>query len=163
MLMAIQQFTLSLPMMLYRALDAVMPRFRKLFSEFGITEQQWRVLRVLWERDEVAVRELSDLVLISAPSLVGSVGRLQSGGFVRRRRSDQDRRNVFVRATPKGQDLKALLMPRVQDIYLELKYSVDAEVWRNVLQGLQELSLIEQPGSASRPLSDSSVRSPVSA
>jgi DNA-binding MarR family transcriptional regulator len=49
--MAIDQFTRSLPMMLYRTLDTVMPRFRSIFNEFGLTEQQWRVLRVLWETD----------------------------------------------------------------------------------------------------------------
>ncbi len=29
-----QEFSHSLPMMLYRTLDAVMPRFRQIFSEF---------------------------------------------------------------------------------------------------------------------------------
>jgi len=141
--MAIHQFTLSLPMMLYRTLQVVMPRFRRIFSEFGITEQQWRVLRVLWECDEVALQELAGVALISSPSLVGIVDRLQANGLVSRRRSEQDRRNVFVRATPKGQDLKAQLMPRVQDTYLDLKHSVDAEVWADVLEGLKEISSIE--------------------
>ena len=52
--MTTQEFSRSLPMMLIRALDAVMPRFRDIFKEFGLTEQQWRVLRVLWEQDEIA-------------------------------------------------------------------------------------------------------------
>ena len=38
--MAIDQFTRSLPMMLYRALDTVMPSFRKIFNDFGLTEQR---------------------------------------------------------------------------------------------------------------------------
>ena len=74
--MATQSFSGSLPMMLYRALDVVMPRFRRIFNEFGLTEQQWRVLRVLWETEEIAFRELSDITLIPAPSLVGVIDRL---------------------------------------------------------------------------------------
>jgi len=139
--MAMQQFSQSLPIMLYRALDAIMPRFRRIFSDFGLTEQQWRVLRVLWEFDEIAFKELSVLTLIPAPSLVGIVDRLIKSGFVERRRSDKDRRKVFVFATPKGQDLRQQLMPRVQDTYLELKHSVDAKVWDDMLKGLSTLSM----------------------
>jgi DNA-binding MarR family transcriptional regulator len=46
-----EEFSRSLPMLLYRTLDAVMPRFRRIFNEFGLTEQQWRVLRVLWQHE----------------------------------------------------------------------------------------------------------------
>jgi homoprotocatechuate degradation regulator HpaR len=143
--MAMRQFSESLPIMLYRALDAIMPRFRRIFSDFGLTEQQWRVLRVLWEHDEIPLRKLAALALIPAPSLVGIVDRLQKTGLVDRRRSDSDRRNVFVLATQKGQDLEQQIMPRVQNTYLELKNSMDAALWHGMLNGLHELSF---PGSS---------------
>lgn len=141
--MSIQQFSQSLPIMLYRALDTIMPRFREVFIEFGLTEQQWRVLRVLWEVDEVALKELAVLTVIPAPSLVGIIDRLSKASLVERRRSDKDRRNVFVSATLKGQALKDELLPRVQDTYLELKRSIDGKIWGDMLQGLHELSLID--------------------
>jgi homoprotocatechuate degradation regulator HpaR len=146
--MAMQQFSQSLPMMLYRALDTVMPRFRKIFNEFGLTEQQWRVLRVLWEHDEIAFRELSNLTLIPAPSLVGVIDRLHSVGLVTRRRSDRDRRLVYVLATRKGRELEQQVMPRVQASYAELQKSMDPEVWEHLLAGLDEISSREQPPSA---------------
>jgi homoprotocatechuate degradation regulator HpaR len=138
--MAINQFSRSLPIMLYRTLDAVMPRFRKIFNEFGLTEQQWRVLRVLWEYDEIALIELSSLTLIPAPSLVGVVDRLQSMNLVTRRRSASDRRRVYVLATDKGKDLEASIMPAVGAAYAELKQSVDPETWNTVLRGLSKIS-----------------------
>jgi homoprotocatechuate degradation regulator HpaR len=141
--MAIQQFSASLPIMLYRALDAIMPRFRRIFSDFGLTEQQWRVLRVLWESDEVSIRDLSALTLIPAPSLVGIVDRLQKAGLVKRRRSDEDRRIVFVLATAKGADLETQIMPRVQASYLELKQSMHPDVWNDMLSGLHTLTSYE--------------------
>jgi homoprotocatechuate degradation regulator HpaR len=142
--MAIEQFTRSLPMMLYRSLDAVTPRFRKIFSDFGLTEQQWRVLRVLWERQDVTLNELSGITLISAPSLVGVVDRLQGMGLVERRRSDADRRKVYVLATQKGGELEAKVMPQVASAYAALKQSVDAETWDQVLKGLQQISELEE-------------------
>jgi homoprotocatechuate degradation regulator HpaR len=135
-----QQFSRSLPMMLYRTLDAVMPRFRQIFNEFGLTEQQGRVLRVLWERDEVSLGALAKLTLLPTPSLVGIVDRLSSTGLVTRQRSEKDRRVVHIVATDTGYALQDEIMPRIAAAYASLKQAVDADVWRQVLDGLQQIS-----------------------
>lgn len=138
--MAMQDFSHSLPMMLYRALDAVMPRFRRIFTAAGLTEQQWRVLRVLWEHAEIAQSALAGLTLIPAPSLTGVVDRLTASGLIDRRRSDSDRRVVYVFATPAGRKLEERLMPEVAQVYAELKASLDDETWARLEVGLQSLA-----------------------
>ncbi len=138
-----QEFSRSLPMMLYRTLDAVMPRFRQIFCEFGLTEQQWRVLRVLWQHEQITFRELADLALIPPPSLVGVIDRLTSSGLASRRRSDTDRRNVFVYATRKGMALESDVRPRVDKAYAELRSSVDEKTWNALIAGLEQLSSID--------------------
>jgi homoprotocatechuate degradation regulator HpaR len=135
-----QEFSRSLPMMLYRTLDAVMPRFRQIFSEFGLTEQQWRVLRVLWQHEQIAFRELSDLTLIPAPSLVGVVDRLTKSGLAGRRRSETDRRNVFVHATEQGKALESKVRPRVDEAYDALRASIDDRTWQALIDGLEKIS-----------------------
>ena len=149
--MATQEFSQSLPMMLYRALDAVMPRFRRIFNEFGLTEQQWRVLRVLWEHDAIAFRTLADATLIPAPSLVGVVDRLAKQGLVVRRRSETDRRNVFVRATDEGRALHRKVRPRVDEAYADLRGSIDAEVWQQLITGLERLGSLDVGVPEDRP------------
>lgn len=139
--MAIDQFTRSLPMMLYRTLDAVMPRFRRIFNDFGLTEQQWRVLRVLWETDHTTIMELSEATLLPAPSLIGIVDRLERNELVNRQRSEVDRRKVNVVLTSQGAALEDEIMPRVAAAYADLKQSVDAETWSAVLVGLGEISI----------------------
>lgn len=141
--MATQEFSQSLPMMLYRALDTVMPRFRKIFNEFGLTEQQWRILRVLWEHGEVAFNELSAATLIPAPSLVGVVDRLTKNGLVKRVRSDSDRRKVSVVATRAGMDLESEVTPRVNAAYADLRGAMDAQQWQQLLDGLEMVAAIE--------------------
>ena len=126
-------------MMLYRAIDVVMPRFRCIFKEFGLTEQQWRVLRVLWEIEEISQNELAELTVISPPSLVGVLDRLRAMKLIERRRSSLDRRVVYVASTQNGRDLRDQLMPAVQQTYFELRDSIDNEVWRNLLDGLEEI------------------------
>jgi homoprotocatechuate degradation regulator HpaR len=139
-----QEFSRSLPMMLYRALDVVMPQFREIFKAYGLTEQQWRVLRVLWQCEQIPFRELADLTLIPAPSLVGVVDRLSRSGLAGRNRSDTDRRNVFVYATQKGRALEAKVMPRVNKAYAELQRSVDAKTWDSLIAGLEQISSVDQ-------------------
>ena len=86
-------FDQSLPMILHRTLDAVMPDYRELFARYNLTEQQWRVLRVLWSSKKVTSVELSNRTLIPAPSLVGVRDRLEKKGLVTRVRSEEDRRS----------------------------------------------------------------------
>ena len=142
--MAIEQFSQSLPMMLYRTLDAVMPRFRKIFNDFGLTEQQWRVLRVLWEREALTIKRLAELTLIPAPSLVGIIDRLERDELVTRQRSHADRRKVNVVLVAGGIALEEQIMPRVAKTYAELKQSVDPDTWSQVLAGLHEIGSVEE-------------------
>ena len=139
-----QEFKRSLPMMLYRTLDTVMPRFREIFKTFGLTEQQWRVLRVLWQCEQIPFRELADLTLIPAPSLVGVIDRLTRRGLARRRRSETDRRNVFVQATEEGQALESQVMPRVDEAYAELRGSVDVATWESLMTSLEQISSVDR-------------------
>jgi homoprotocatechuate degradation regulator HpaR len=141
-------------MMLYRALDAVMPRFRKIFNEFGLTEQQWRVLRVLWEDDDIAFRDLAEITLIPAPSLVGVVDRLTREGLVGRRRCETDRRNVFVHATEKGRHLHGRVRPRVDAAYADLRGSIDREHWAQLIQGLEHIAASGQEAPDQRPVAN---------
>lgn len=138
--MAIQAFSDSLPMMLYRTLDAVMPRFRRIFNQFGITEQQWRVLRVLADEPEPALRELAAHTLIPAPSLVGVIDRLEKNGLVARQRCSHDRRRVLIRMTDEGRRLQAELAPLVAQAYSGLMQSLAPREWIRLLESLQKLS-----------------------
>ena len=140
--MATEEFSRSLPMMLYRALDVVMPRFRRIFNEFGLTEQQWRVLRVLWEHDNIPFSALAETTLIPAPSLVGVIDRLGKGGLVGRRRSESDRRNVSVFATAKGKKLQAKVSPLVEAAYANLRGTIDKKEWEQILAGLERLASV---------------------
>ena len=138
--MAIRDFSQSLPMLLYRALDEVMPRFRRIFNDAGITEQQWRVLRVLLDEPELSLRELAELTVIAPPSLVGVVDRLEKAGLVQRRRADDDRRRVTITASDTGRALQHRLAPVVAATYAELMQSLPPREWLSLVEGLKKLT-----------------------
>lgn len=138
-----EEFSHSLPMLLYRTLDTVMPRFRRIFNEFGLTEQQWRVLRVLWQHERITLGDLAELTLIPPPSLVGVVDRLTRSGLADRERSATDRRIVYVHATSNGKALEAKVRPRVDKAYAELRRSVDPGTWKSLIASLEQVASID--------------------
>ena len=133
-------FDQSLPMILHRALDRVMPEFRDLFARYNLTEQQWRVLRVLWAAKKVSTAELSARTLLPPPSLVGIIDRLEKKKLVARLRSVEDRRVVFVLATAEGRALEKDVAPHVAQINKSLRSRVTAEEWRMMEDVLARIS-----------------------
>ena len=132
-------FSRSLPMTLYRTLDAVMPEFRAIFSEFDLTEPQWRVLRVLWEHDGASVVDLAGATLITAPSLVGVLDRLQQAGLIARRPGQTDRRRVRVFLRPRGRTLERRVRPMVEAAYTRLQRALTPAEWHALYGALDRL------------------------
>ena len=116
-------------MLLNITLDGVMPVYRELFARHGLTEQQWRILRVLWDEGEVATTHLSRQTLLPAPSLVGILDRLEKKGLIARNRSEADRRKVHVAATPAGRRLHQQVLPALERIHARVTGAVPAAEW----------------------------------
>ena len=134
-------FSTSLPMQLYKALDAIMPEYRNLFYKYDLTEQQWRILRVLWTENNITVAQLSKITLLPAPSLVGILDRLVKKNLLIRNRSDEDRRQVQISLTTKGQELQQLVAPSVLAIHSRLKARVSNEEWQSLERLLKKFSV----------------------
>ena len=134
-------FSTSLPMQLYKALDAIMPEYRNLFYKYDLTEQQWRILRVLWTENNITVAQLSKITLLPAPSLVGILDRLVKKNLLIRNRSDKDRRQVQISLTAKGQGLQQVVAPSVLAIHSRLKARVSNEEWQSLERLLKKFSV----------------------
>lgn len=80
-----------------------MSPIREMLSETGITEQQWRVLRVLAEFGRMDAKTLADRSSLLFPSLTRIAATLRDKGLVTQTRDDQDRRRQFLAITPEGQ------------------------------------------------------------
>ena len=87
----------------------------------------------------------------TSPSLVGVVDRLGKQGLVGRRRSDADRRNVFVHATAEGRDLQRKVQPVVNAAYAELRQSIDDDTWQQLIYGLERLAPLDAESPAEPP------------
>lgn len=78
---------------------------REMLSETDITEQQWRVLRVLSEYGTLDTKTLADRSSLLFPSMTRIATTLRNKGLITQTRDDNDRRRQFIDITPKGQKI----------------------------------------------------------
>lgn len=92
---------------LFRTADVVRQRFAETMSPFGVTQQQYNVLRILrGAGDEgLATLAIAERMVERTPGITRLIDRLLSKGWVERERSPGDRRCVVCRITPAGLEL----------------------------------------------------------
>ena len=123
----------SLPIALIRAREGVMMPIRGMLSETGITEQQWRVLRVLAEFGRMDTRTLADRSSLLFPSLTRIAATLREKGFVTQTRDDKDRRRQFVEITSDGQKIIDDYSPQAAQIVVGFKETLGEEKYETLL------------------------------
>ena len=93
----------SLPIALIRARENVMIPVRQMLSESGLTEQQWRVLRVLDEYGALEPSQLAKHAALLLPSQTRIVQTMSQKWLVERREHRNDRRRTVIEITDAGQ------------------------------------------------------------
>jgi homoprotocatechuate degradation regulator HpaR len=134
----LRPFSKSLPMALLRAREAVMRHFRPALRHFGITEQQWRVLRALQDT-ELEITALAEATHLLAPSLSRILQDLEQRGLVKRRTSPEDLRRSLVSVSPDGAELLVAVGGYSEAIYGQLAARLGAERLQTLLLLLKDL------------------------
>lgn len=104
-------------LMLMEVREAFLQSFRPILAHFGLTEQQWRVLRILAEHGKMEQHELAKRGHFLGPSLVGVLKRMEQLGVVRAASSDVDRRRRLISLSPKGRALSDTARPLIEQQY----------------------------------------------
>lgn len=80
-------------------------------AQHGITFGQWIFLRILWKREGLTQRDLSEVANLTAPTTHTALSKLEKLGFVERRTREANRRRQYTFLTEKGRDLQKVLEP----------------------------------------------------
>lgn len=131
----------SLPIALLRARECVMERFRPMLAQHGITEQQWRVLRVLAEQDWLEASRVAERACIMAPSLTRMVKLMGEAGYVRSREDDRDGRRLLLGLTKAGLVVIAEARPESSRIYADIEAAMGADAMELLLDSLDHLQV----------------------
>ncbi|WP_297839602.1 MarR family transcriptional regulator [Pseudomonas sp.] len=85
-------------------------------AEHDVSFGHWAFLRVLWVTEGLTQRELSDQVGLMEPTTFTALKAMDSQGLIERRFRDGNRKKVYIYLTPKGRDLKGVLIPIAEEL-----------------------------------------------
>ena len=99
---------------LYACSREVIKQYKPYLDELDLTYTQYIAMMVLWERKQANVKELGECLYLDSGTLTPLLKKMEAKGLVTRSRSDKDERNLIVRITDKGMDLreKAVGIPK---------------------------------------------------
>lgn len=135
----------NLPRLLLQAREAVMAHTRPSLREHGLSDQQWRVLRVLGEHGTVETGRVAREAYILGPSLTGVLARMERDGLIRRERDPADQRRTVIQATPKGLKMVDRLSTTIESHYQWLEQSLGKQKLAQLYGLLDQLIELEQP------------------
>lgn len=134
----------SLAIACTRGREAIVKRFQALLASEGFTEQQWRVLRVLYDFEPVPLADLCRLCCIHKVSMTRIVRALMERDLVERAKQDNDRRAYDVSLTPAGRALLSRMTPIANRIYQGIAADLGQEKTRELLRLLKDLAEINR-------------------
>ena len=99
---------------LYACARKITGLYTPFLKPLGITYTQYIVFLVLWEKDHVPVKELSEALSLDSGTLTPLLKKMEQEGYITRSRSKDDERSVLISLTEEGRALeeKAVQIPK---------------------------------------------------
>ena len=91
---------------LYACGRKIVASYTPYLKPLGLTYTQYIVMMALWENESLSVGKLGEILRLDAGTLTPLLKRLESAGYVARKRSKDDERITIISLTKKGDDLK---------------------------------------------------------
>lgn len=119
---------------------------RAMLADVGITEQQWRVLRVLQENGPLEPTRISEQACLLLPSLTRILQKLDEKGLVRRKQDKADKRKQIIQISAKGHRLIAANLDRSVVLMEQVRQQMGPDRYDALLDLLNELNEPENAG-----------------
>jgi homoprotocatechuate degradation regulator HpaR len=116
---------------------------RHLLSDVDLTEQQWRVLRVVQESNGIDPTEIADQACLLLPSLTRILQKLDEKGLISRERDQVDRRRQVIRITAAGAEIIEANIAASIAIVERTREKMGEERYEALLDLLNELDAID--------------------
>jgi DNA-binding MarR family transcriptional regulator len=85
-------------------------------TEHAVSYGHWTFLRILWESEGLTQRQLSDQAGVMEPTTFSALNAMEQRGYVVRRASPRNRKEIHVYLTPKGRALRSKLVPLAEEV-----------------------------------------------
>ena len=91
---------------LYACSKEIVKAYKPYLDELDLTYTQYITMMVMWEHRELRVKEIGKYLFLDSSTLTPLLKRLEEKGYVERKRSAQDERDLIVTITDGGEALK---------------------------------------------------------
>ena len=91
---------------LYAVSKEIVRKYKPFLDEVDLTYTQYIVMMVVWEDEQVSVKEMGKKLFLDSGTLTPVLKTLEKKGLIERTRSKEDERNLIVTLTPSGKALK---------------------------------------------------------
>ena len=107
---------------LYACAKEVVKAYKPYLDELDLTYTQYITMMVMWEHKELRVKDVGKHLYLDSSTLTPLLKRLEEKGYVTRRRSTEDERDLIVTITDKGEALKekAITVPERLSACIEM-------------------------------------------
>ncbi|MGV0877769.1 MarR family transcriptional regulator [Martelella sp. FLE1502] len=109
----------------YATEHAFQRAYKPLLAELGLTYPQYLAMMVLWEGRPVTVNELGRRLGLDSGTLSPLLKRLETAGYIMRKRGREDERRVEVALTEKGRTARGKARNVAASIALKTGCSLD--------------------------------------
>jgi homoprotocatechuate degradation regulator HpaR len=133
----------SLPIALLRAREKVMGPIRMMLADAGVTEQQWRVLRVLHEGGPLDPTRISEQACLLLPSLTRILQKLEEKILIQRKPDETDGRKQVVQITANGEALIEANFETSLALVQQVRDRMGAGRYEALLDLLNELDAVD--------------------
>ena len=107
----------------------------------GVTIGMWYFLRVLWQKDGMTQRELSQLAGTMEPTTLTALRAMEKSGLISRKRHAKDGRKMNVFLTNKGRSLQKILLPLAKAVVQDACEKMEASETERFLKSLGSIQL----------------------
>ena len=109
--------------------------------EYDVSFGHWTFLRILWEKDGITQRTLSEAAGVMEPTTYAALVGMEKLGYIERRQLPENKKNMYVFLTAEGKALESKLVPlavEVNEVSMRGATQEEIRITRKVLLGIIE-------------------------
>ena len=134
----------SLAVACTRGREAVVSRFRQILQREDLSEQQWRVLRILFDLGRMSAVQIGHQSCIHKASLSRIIKNLEQRGLIERSPHETDSRISYLDLTRNGRQTMAALVAEAAVIHEKIAADFGHDQYIQLLELLKRLALLNQ-------------------
>lgn len=126
---------------MYACSKEIIKKYKPFLVELDLTYTQYITMMVMWEKKKMNVKSLGESLYLDSGTLTPVLKKLETKGYIKRKRAKEDERNLVISITDKGEVLKekAISIPEKIGACIHMDYTEAQELYSLLYKILDEM------------------------